>query len=201
MANQLEAIGRESHEVERRICEAGAERDRWQGEIDAARAAVGERDAQVTRAGEALPAAEAAAQKAAADVRAAEAEMSAAEQAQGVEETRESHALKLLSQIEARKNRLKQENMALVFPEPQKLAGIESERAALGTRLASLESAQREAETRLPTLEEERRAAIERMQEKTREVASLEAALKALEAQQAKLDSNSKLADGTSSHA
>ena len=87
-------------------------------------------------------------------MRAAEAEMNAAEQAQGVEETRESHALKLLSQIEARKNRLKQENMALVFPEPEKLAGIESERAALAAKLAELEVAQREAEARLPALEE-----------------------------------------------
>jgi len=200
MANQLEAIGRESHEVERRISEAGAERDRWQGEIDAARAAIGERDAQVTRAREALPAAEAAAQKAAADVRAAEAEMSAAEQAQGVEETRESHALKLLSQIEARKNRLKQENMALVFPEPQKLAGIESERAALAAKLSEVQSAQRAAEARLPALESERRATTERMHEATRELASLEAALKALEAQQARLDTDSKLKEWIAAH-
>ncbi|HEY4999857.1 MAG TPA: AAA family ATPase, partial [Usitatibacter sp.] len=33
MANQLEAIGREALEVERRIAEAQAERDRWQAEI------------------------------------------------------------------------------------------------------------------------------------------------------------------------
>jgi chromosome segregation protein len=200
MANQLEAIGREAHEVERRISEATTERDRWQGEIDSARAAIGERDTQVIQAREALPAAEAAAQKAAAGVRAAESEMSAAEQAQGVEETRESHALKLLSQIEARKNRLKQENMALVFPEPQKLAGIEAERAALAAKLAGLETAQREAEARLPALETERRATTERMHEATRELASLEAALKALGAQQAKLDTDSKLKDWIQAH-
>jgi chromosome segregation protein len=200
MANQLEAIGREAHEVERRISEATTERDRWQGEIDTALAAIGERDSQVVQAREALPAAEAAAQRAAAEVRAAESEMNAAEQAQGVEETRESHALKLLSQIEARKNRLKQENMALVFPEPEKLAGIEAERAALAAKLAELEGAQREAEARLPALETERRATTERMHEATRELASLEAALKALEAQQAKLDTDSKLKDWIQAH-
>jgi chromosome segregation protein len=201
MANQLEAIGREAHEVERRIAEAHAERDRWQAEIDTAHAAIGEREADVARARESLPAADAAAQKAAAEVRGTEAEMNSAEQAQSLEETRESHALKLLSQIEARKNRLKQENMALVFPEPEKLAGIEGERASLAARLGELEDAQREAEARLPALEGERRAATERLHESTRELASLEAALKALEAQQAKLDTDSKLKDWVQAHA
>ena len=76
--------------------------------------------------------------------------MSAAEQAQGVHQARESHALKLLSQLEARKNRLKQENMALVFPEPEKLAALEARRAAVTDRVAELESAQHDAEARLP---------------------------------------------------
>ncbi|MGZ5072844.1 MAG: chromosome segregation protein SMC [Usitatibacter sp.] len=200
MANQLEAIGREAHEVERRIAEANAERDRWQAEIDTAKSSIAAREADAAAAREALPAADAAAQKAAGDVRATESEMNAAEQAQGVEETRESHALKLLSQIEARRNRLKQENMALVFPEPEKLAGIESERAALGAKLSELEGRQREAEARLPALETERRTATERMHEATRELASLEAALKALEAQQAKLDTDSKLKEWVEAH-
>jgi chromosome segregation protein len=200
MAHQLEAIGREAHEVERRIAEGEAERDRWQAEIDTAHAAIGEREGVVARAREALPQADAAAQKAAAEVRAAESEMNSAEQAQGVEETRESHALKLLSQIEARKNRLKQENMALVFPEPEKLSGIERDRTALAHRLGQLELAQRDAEARLPTLETERREATERLHEATRELASLEAALKALEAQQARLDTDSKLREWIEAH-
>jgi chromosome segregation protein len=200
MAHQLEAIGREAHEVERRIAEGEAERDRWQAEIDTAHAAIGEREGEVARAREALPQADAAAQKAAAEVRATESEMNSAEQAQGVEETRESHALKLLSQIEARKNRLKQENMALVFPEPEKLSGIERDRTALAEKLGQLELAQRDAEARLPTLETERREATERLHEATRELASLEAALKALEAQQARLDTDSKLREWIEAH-
>ena len=103
--------------------------------------------------------------------------MNAAEQAQGVEETRESHALKLLSQIEARKNRLKQENMALVFPEPEKLAAIEARRAEVATRAAALDRSHADAEARLPVLEEERRSATTRLQEALRELATLEAAL------------------------
>jgi chromosome segregation protein len=200
MANQLEAIGREAHEVERRIAEGEAERDRWQAEIDAAHAAIGEREGEVARAREALPQADATAQKAAAEVRAAESEMSSAEQAQGVEEARESHALKLLSQIEARKNRLKQENMALVFPEPEKLLGMETGRAALAAKLGQLELAQRDAEARLPALETERREATGRLHEATRELASLEAALKALEDQQARLDTDSKLREWIEAH-
>ncbi|HEX3063556.1 MAG TPA: chromosome segregation protein SMC, partial [Usitatibacter sp.] len=200
MANQLEAIGREALEVERRISEANAERDRWQGEIDAARAAIGEREAQVATAREALPAAEAAAAQGAAEVRATESEMNAAEQAQGVHETRESHALKLLSQIEARKNRLKQENMGLVFPEPAKLAAIEGERASAAGKIASLERDTREKEERLPALEEQRRLATGKLHEATREHASLEAALKALQAQQERLDTDSKLKDWMRAH-
>jgi len=200
MGSQLEAIGREAHEVERRIAEALAERDRLQQEIDMARTAIGEREAEVARARQSLPAAEAAAAQAAAQVRTAESEMSVAGQAQGVEEARESHALKLLSQIEARKNRLKQENMALVFPEPQKLSGLEAERSAVAAKRTELDGLQRDAEARLPALEEQRRAVIDRLHESTREVAGLDAALQALEAQQARLDTDAKLKDWVRAH-
>src|SRR5262249_27792911 len=156
MGNQLEAISREEAEVQRRIGEANAERDRWNAEIESARAAISQREAQAVSARQALPAAEAAAQQAAATVRTTEAEMNTAEQAQGVEETRESHSLRLLSQIEARKNRLKTENMGLVFPEPAKLQAIEGERNALRAKITQMEGAQNEAEARLPQLEEQR---------------------------------------------
>jgi chromosome segregation protein len=200
MSGQLEALSREAEEAERRIAEANAERDRWQAEIETARATIEEREAGLAQARETLPMAEAAAQEAAAAVRATESEMNAAEQEQSVEQTRESHALKILSQIEGRKNRLKQENMGLVFPEPEKLAGLEAQREELAAKLADLEGAQHEAEARVPALEEQRRAANERMHEATRELAGLEAALKALQAQQAKLDTNSKLKDWIESH-
>jgi chromosome segregation protein len=201
MGAQLEALSREALEVQRRIDEADAERGRCQAQIDTAQASIAEREAELASAREALPAAEAAAQQAGAEVRVTEAEMNAAEQAQGVHETRESHALKLLSQFEARKNRLKQENMALVFPEPAKLAAIEAQRAAVAARVAELDAAQREAEARLPQLEEGRRETGTRLQEATRELAGLEASLKALEAQQARLDTDSKLKDWVASHA
>jgi chromosome segregation protein len=109
--------------------------------------------------------------------------------------------LKLLSQIEARKNRLKQENMALVFPEPEKLQRIEGQRAQLTEKIVQLEGAQRESEARLPSLEAERRAATEKLHEATRQHASLDAALKALQAQQDKLDTDSKLKDWVQAHA
>ncbi len=200
MANQLEAIGREEHEVARRIEEARAERDRWRSEIESARTAIAGKEAEAARAKQAIPTADTALQKAQAAVRASETEMNAAEQAQSVEETRESHALKLVSQIEARKNRLKQENMALVFPEPEKLAAIEGRRADAGSRAEALDRSHADAEARLPALEEERRAATSRLEEAVRELATLEAALAALEGQQARLDTNEKLKEWIAAH-
>ncbi|HEY2630265.1 MAG TPA: chromosome segregation protein SMC [Usitatibacter sp.] len=201
MGQQLEAIGREEHEVQVRIGESNAERDRWQAEIDTARSAIVERASQLAAARAALPAAESTSMAATQAVRAAESEMSTAEQAQGVEETRESHALKLLSQIEGRKNRLKQENMALVFPEPEKLQRIEGQRTQLAEKIAQLALAQRDAEARLPSLEDQRRTATDKLHEATRQHASLDAALKALQAQQEKLDTDSKLKDWIQVHA
>ena len=201
MGAQLEALSREALEVERRMQEAHAERDRWQGEIESARATIEAREAELEAAREALPAAEALAQEAQAAVRTAEGEMNAAEQAQGVHETRESHALKLLSQIEARKNRLKQENMTLVFPEPEKMAALESERAEAQGRVAEIDERLHAAEAALPGLEEQRRLATQRLQDATRELAGLEASLKALQSQQARLDTDSKLKDWVQSHA
>ena len=200
MGAQLEAISREGVEVERRIAEAGAERDRCEAAIGAANAAIGEREAALAGAREALPNAQAAAQKAAADVRATETEMNAAEQEQGLHQARESHSLKLLSQLEARRNRLKTENMALVFPEPEKLAALEGERGSVTARLAELEGAQRDAEARLPALEEQRRTATQALHEATRELAGLEASLNALQSQQERLDTDSKLKDWVASH-
>jgi len=200
MGAQLEALATEASEVERRIADAGNERERREAEIESARQAIVRREADLARAREALPAAEAAAARAAADVRAAESEMNAAEQAQGVEETRESHALRLLSQIEARKNRLKQENMALVFPEPEKLQAIAARRSEAGERIGRLEGELGAAEARIPALEERRSGATTRLHEATRELAGLEAALAALVAQQAKLDTNEKLKEWVSAH-
>ena len=185
MGAQLEALSREAAEVQGRIAVASAE---------------GDRGDELERAREALPNAEAAAQQSTAGVRAAEAEMNSAEQAQGVHQARESHALKLLSQIEARKNRLKQENMALVFPEPGKLAALEAQRKVLTARVSELESSQRDAEAKLPGLEEQRRGTINRLQEATRELAGQEASLKALQSQQARLDTDSKLKDWVQAH-
>jgi chromosome segregation protein len=200
MGAQIESLAAEAAEVERRIAQANEERSRCLGEIEGARAAIAEREADVARSQAAIPEAESDAERAATAVRAAAADMSAAEQAQSLEESRESHALKLLSQIEARKNRLKQENMGLVFPEPERLARIESERRDVQARTADLERSLRDAEARLPALEAQRRETTDRLQESTREVAGLEAALKALQAQQERLEANTKVGEWAQAH-
>ncbi|MEO5694587.1 MAG: chromosome segregation protein SMC [Usitatibacter sp.] len=200
MGAQLEALSREAQEVERRIADATSESERSATAIGEATTAISTREAEVAAAREALPAAEVESQKAAAEVRNTENEMNAAEQEQGLHQARESHSLKLLSQLEARKNRLKQENMALVFPEPSKLAALEEQRSGLVSRLADLENTQRDAEARLPALEDQRRIANQALQDSTRELAGLEASLKALVSQQEKLDTDSKLKDWVQTH-
>jgi len=201
MSAQLEGLVAEIADVERRLAESHADRGRWEGEIEAALTAITTREADLVAAQAGLPAAESAQREAAAAVRAAEGEMSSAEQAQGVEETRESHALKILAQLEARQTRLRQENMALVFPEPEKLAAVAAQRGESQAKRVAIEEAQHAAEETLPRLEEERRQLQLDLQERTRELARLEAALQALEAQQSKLDNNSRLADWTRTHA
>ncbi len=201
MGAQLEALSREAAEVERRIADAGAERSRGEAAIAEARGAIATREAELADARAKLPAAEGAAQAAATEVRATEAEMNAAEQEQGLHQARETHSLKLLSQLEARKNRLKQENMALVFPEPDKLAALEAQRSAVTERVAGLEGALGDAEARLPTLEAQRATALASLQEAMRELAGLEASLKALQDQQARLDTDGKLKDWVAAHA
>ncbi|HXZ47644.1 MAG TPA: chromosome segregation protein SMC [Usitatibacter sp.] len=200
MGGELEALAAEAAEVERRVAEADAEGGRWRSRIEGARAAIADREQALARAREALPQAESASQRAAAEVRAAGAEMAAAEQAQGVEEARESHALKLLAQIEARKGRLRQENMTLVFPDPERLAAIEAQRSALAGRLAEVEAGRSRSEAGIPSLEARRTEATEKLHEATRALAEREAALRALEAQQARLDTNSRLKEWTEAH-
>ncbi len=201
MGAQLDALSREAAEVEHRIAQARAERDRCEAAIAEARGAIEAREADLAGTRERLPAAEALAQKAAAEVRSTESEMNAAEQEQGLHQARESHSLKLLSQLEARKNRLKQENMALVFPEPDKLAALEAQRAAVIERVSGLEGTLRDAEARLPALELQRSTALATLQEAMRSLAGLEASLKALQSQQERLDTDAKLRDWMQAHA
>jgi chromosome segregation protein len=137
LSAQIDGLATEMAEVEQRAAQARSEGARWEAEIASAREAIAGHEQAAAGAREAIPVAEAAARASTEQVRAAASEMTAAEQAQSVEETRESHALKVLSQLEARRNRLKQENMGLVFPEPERLAGIASRRPALEARRAA----------------------------------------------------------------
>src|SRR5207248_10524383 len=73
-------------------------------------------------------------------------------------------------------------------------------RAEAGTRAGALERSHAEAEARLPALEQERRGATSRLEEAMRELATLEAALAALESQQARLDTNEKLKEWITAH-
>jgi hypothetical protein len=70
----------------------------------------------------------------------------------------------------------------------------------MAERIAATEETQHAAEARIPQLEAQRAAATNRLHEATRELAGLEAALNALEAQQAKLDTDSKLKEWVEAH-
>ncbi len=86
------------------------------------------------------------------------------------------------------------------FPSRRSSSASRASARELALRLAGLEDARAAAEARVPALEEQRTGATRKLDDATRELASLEAALKALEAQQAKLDTDSKLKDWVQAH-
>ncbi len=123
----------------------------------------------------------------------AQKELSAAEQAQSVEETRESHAMKVVSQLEQRNDRLHQELESLVAPDLDAIAQHKEKLGELEEKLTQERDALGELEQKLPRLEEEKRNGTNQMQDMVALLAREEAQLHTLQAQQSKLDNNEKL--------
>ncbi|MEO8386180.1 MAG: chromosome segregation protein SMC, partial [Betaproteobacteria bacterium] len=170
------------------------ELDRWHRELASGIDRVGEARERAEVVRNDVPAFEEKLREAINVVRTSENEVRAAEQTQAIEEARESNALKILSQLEQRKNRLTTENMNLVVPDADALHQVEAERAEAQEILLQSEEQLADAEKRLDELESQRKVSVEAIGHATRELARIEAALLALQNQQARLDNNNRLA-------
>ena len=177
-----------------------AELTRWQEELGRAESAVIARDADVEAVRTKLPEAEQKMRDAQAHLTEAQRAVSQAEQAQSVEEARENHALKILSQLEQRRNRLNQEKMSLAAPEEGEIERMAAVLAEMHNELTQTEESLTGRETTLPLVEARRAELMRTHQEVTNQVARLEAHLAALTTQQLRLDNNQKVSAWLARH-
>ena len=191
---QIAALGMQISEVETNRESTANELDRWHRELASGIDRVGEARERAEVVRNDVPLFEEKLRESTNMVRASENEVRAAEQTQAIEEARESNALKILSQLELRKNRLTTENMNLVVPDADALDQVEAERAEAQEILLQSEEQLADAEKRLSELESRRKISVDAIGNATRELARIEAALLALQNQQARLDNNNRLA-------
>lgn len=191
---QVDALAQQVLEIEANRDATTTELDRWHSQL----ASGIDQVAQARERAEALrtevPQFEEKVRAAVATVKVADNEVRVAESDQALNESRENNALKILSQLELRKNRLTTENMALIVPEDGELERVEGERAEAQEALAVVDEKLNDAERRVHEFESKRRDAIEQIGNATRELARIEAALLALQNQQARMDNNNRLA-------
>jgi chromosome segregation protein len=194
LSAQIEALAQQIGEVETNHESTSNELERWHRELASGIDRVGEARERAEVVRNEVPGFEEKLRDAANATRSIENDVRSAEQGQALEEARESNALKILSQLELRKNRLTTENMNLVVPEPDALAQVEGERAEIQEQVLQIEVQMATADRRLAELESQRKKSIESIGDATRELARIEAALLALQNQQARLDNNNRLA-------
>ena len=191
---QIEALAQQIGEVETNRESTANELERWHRELASGIDRVSEARERADVVRNEVPGFEDKVKEAASATRTIENEVRAAEQGQALEEARESNALKLLSQLEQRKNRLITENMNLVVPEPDALSHVEAERGEVQEMVLQLEEKLSNADKLLAELEASRKKSVDAIGDATRELARIEAALLALQNQQARLDNNNRLA-------
>jgi chromosome segregation protein len=197
---QLEGLAQQMAEVELNREAASNELERWHRELASGIDKVAAARNQAATLRNALPAFEEQLKAAQAATRAAENEVRTAEAGQSLDQAAEANALKILSQLEQRRNRLTAENMNLVVPDRDAIERTESQRAELRETVARLDEQLADAERRLAGLEKSRNRSIDDLGHATRELARIEAALLALQNQQARLDNNNRLAMWLAKH-
>ena len=191
---QVEALAQQSLEIETNRDSTTNELDRWHRELASGIDRVGEARERAEALREEVPQFEEKVRAAIVTVKVADNEVRAAESDQALNESREANALKILSQLELRKNRLTTENMALVVPESGELERVEIERTEAQEALMMVDEQLADAEGCVGALENKRRLAADEIGHATRELARIEAALLALQNQQARMDNNNRLA-------
>ncbi len=191
---QIAAIAMQLTDAEANREANATELERWHGELARGMDKMILAREQVEAAREQVPSFEAAMREAITAVRLSENQVREAEQGQALQEARESNALRVMSQLELRKNRLTQENMGIAVPEPHALGEVEEERAMVQEGILQNEEKLAEAEAATAEAENGRRQCQQQIGDATRELARIEASLLALQNQQARMDNNSKLA-------
>jgi len=191
---QVDALAQQVLEIEANRDATTTELDRWHHELASGIDKVAEARERAEALREEVPQFEEKVREALAAVKVADNEVRAAESDQALNESRENNALKILSQLEQRKTRLVTENMALVVPESGEIERVEGERAKAQEALAMVDEKLNDAEQRVHQFEGKRRDAVEQIGNATRELARIEAALLALQNQQARMDNNNRLA-------
>ncbi len=191
---QVEALAQQAQEIEANRDASTAELDRWHRELASGIDRVGEARERAEALREEVPQFEEKVREAIAAVKVSDNEVRAAESDQALNESREANALKILSQLEQRKSRLTMENMALVVPENGEMERVEAERAEAQEALMQVDAQLTDAERRAGEFELKRRASVDEIGNATRELARIEAALLALQNQQARMDNNNRLA-------
>ena len=200
LATQIASLAQQLAEVELNRETTVNEQDRWHRELGLALDKIEIAKAKALESRSAVPGFEEKVKASAAETKAYEHEVREAEQAQSIEQTRESHALKILSQLEQRKNRLTVENLNLVVPDAVQIRNLEQERALLAEGLTEAEGKLGDLEASVPGIDLARKDAANAVADATRESARAEAALLALQNQQARLDNNNRLAMWLSKH-
>ena len=191
--NQLATIVRQVVEISLQKETASIELTQWQGKLGSATQLASSKLTEVETVKLKTPEHDTHYQQFAEKVAAAQKDLSQAEQEQSVAETRESHAMKLVSQLEQRADKLSQELEGLVAPDLETLATHKQTLSDLESKLTQEREALAALEKTLPSLEEQKRSGTTQLQEMLALLAREEAQLHTLQAQQSKLDNNQKL--------
>ncbi|MEY4730193.1 MAG: Chromosome partition protein Smc [Pseudomonadota bacterium] len=198
--NQLATIVRQIADIGLQKETASIESSQWQGKLGSAIELAASKLSEVETVKQKLPEHESHYQQFAEKVAAAQKELSQAEQEQSVAETSETHAMKLVSQLEQRADKLSQELEGLVAPDLEALATHKQTLAELESKLTQEREVLAELEKTVPGLEQQKRSGTTQLQEMLALLAREEAQLHTLQAQQSKLDNNQKLQDWLARH-
>lgn len=120
-------------------------------------------------------------------------DLSRLEQKQALAQQQKSDSERQLAQLSSRRERLLQEQSAMVAPEHLKLDTLKAERDNSEHQLAEAQAQLIEIEERLPGYDEERRQAAQEAQQAQQVVSRLEARLEALQSLQADVMQNKEL--------
>jgi chromosome segregation protein len=200
LLRQVESLADEAARLAAQIAESEGETRHWQGEREAAEAAIAQRAEALQAAMGKIPQLEEAHAEARATVRRIEGDLAAAQSARKVDEVRESQALKVLAQLGERKSRLKTEVMSLPTPSDEDLAASDAARTSAEAAVITAESALAALEQRLPALEGGRRQQQQQHANLKSDIARAETQLLALQRQQARLEANAQVSMWAARH-